>query len=83
MDSLECLLIELHLGTLSLSCVTSAALGAILQTFLQAALRAFGSVAWVILRPSLLEAATNIEWCLESTYGNFLINQTTKYSQLL
>ena len=43
--------------------------GAILQTFLQATLRGFGSVAWVVLRPSLLEAATNIEWCLESTYA--------------
>ena len=37
---------------------------------LQAALRAFGTVAWFILNPSLLEAATDIEWCLESTYDN-------------
>ena len=41
-------------------------------TFLQAALRAFGSVAWIILSPSLLEAATDIEWCLEATYGEFM-----------
>ena len=33
-------------------------------------------MAWVTLRPSLLEAATNIEWCLESTYSKFLIKQT-------
>jgi len=63
--------------------ISTALLGSGLQTFLQVILRAFGGVAWALLRPALLEAVTDLEWSLETAYSNVFDKADTKYSQLL
>jgi len=50
--------------------LSTAFLGYNLQAFLQVTLRAFGGAAWALLRPAMLEAVTDLEWSLETAYGN-------------